>query len=328
VDEYTATTRGWLDRRFRAVDADGIYRAHQPIYGFRRGPTEPGLVRRYTITWRILRALAGLDFETFADIGGAEGYKAALVRELFDVDVTSCDLSEEACRRAREIYGVEARGIDIHALPFADGEFDVVLCSETLEHVPDIEGATRELLRIARRAVVITVPHEPPSVVERNIRENIPHAHIHSLQLRSFDHLRAAGYSVRTEPMLSPLLYVPSVLADGIERRPAGRASLAVRAYNAVCPVLRRLVGPRAVRALLRLDSLASRRPLYGGMLVTITKDPSCVRTTPRRRIRPADVLDFAVPLHRLTPGAGSERQLPGAATRATCERRVAGPGS
>ncbi len=299
MDEYTSETQSWLDQRFRAVDADGVYRAHQPIYGFRRGPTEPGLVTRYTITWRIMQALARLEFETLADIGGAEGYKAALARELFGARVTSSDLSKEACRRAREIYGINGRTIDIHNLPFTDEEYDVVLCSETLEHVQEIQEATRELLRIASRAVVISVPHEPQEVVDRNIREKIPHAHIHSLTLESFDYLRKEGYEVHAEPLLSPLGYVPSVLVDGIERLSDGPPPLTTRLYNAVCPLLRSLFGRGSAKALMRFDSVASRLPSYRGVLVTVIKDKSCLRTRPGRAVTPSDVVDFAVPFHQ-----------------------------
>ena len=37
MDTYTEDTKSWLDQRFREVDAEGVFLAHQPIYGFRRG---------------------------------------------------------------------------------------------------------------------------------------------------------------------------------------------------------------------------------------------------------------------------------------------------
>lgn len=52
------------------------------------------------------------------------------MRRLFAAQVTATDLSENACRRAREIFGLSARSTDLHELPFADGDFDVALCSE------------------------------------------------------------------------------------------------------------------------------------------------------------------------------------------------------
>ena len=50
-------------------------------------------------------------------------------------------------------------------LPFPDRSFDVVGCFEVLEHLPgDLpRRALSELARVARQAVVLSVPHEPCS---------------------------------------------------------------------------------------------------------------------------------------------------------------------
>ena len=45
-------------------------------------------------------------------------------------------------------------------LPFPDEAFDTVVCTHTLEHVPDLEGALADLRRIARRRLIIVVPRE------------------------------------------------------------------------------------------------------------------------------------------------------------------------
>lgn len=49
---------------------------------------------------------------------------------------------------------------DARALPFADGSFDVVVCSDMLEHVPAPErkGVIKELWRVARRKVYLGFP--------------------------------------------------------------------------------------------------------------------------------------------------------------------------
>src|SRR5690349_21265411 len=129
---YTNETQKWLDRRFRASDEHGIYIGHQPIYGFRGEPSEPSHIERYAITYQIMTMLSRLQFAKFIDVGGGEGYKAALVQHLFGAQVRNADLSAEACRRAKDLFRLDAEAIDIHALPYKDGAFDVVLCSETL----------------------------------------------------------------------------------------------------------------------------------------------------------------------------------------------------
>lgn len=50
---------------------------------------------------------------------------------------------------------------DVHDLPYPDGSFDLVVCTEVLEHVADPPVALRELRRVARDAAILTVPHEP-----------------------------------------------------------------------------------------------------------------------------------------------------------------------
>ena len=46
-------------------------------------------------------------------------------------------------------------------LPFADDQFDLVLCLEVLEHLPDPAAGLAELARVSGRDIVVSVPHEP-----------------------------------------------------------------------------------------------------------------------------------------------------------------------
>lgn len=43
-------------------------------------------------------------------------------------------------------------------LPYKDGSFDTVICSDVLEHLNVHEQAIGELLRVARKKIIITVP--------------------------------------------------------------------------------------------------------------------------------------------------------------------------
>jgi ubiquinone/menaquinone biosynthesis C-methylase UbiE len=49
----------------------------------------------------------------------------------------------------------------VKALPFADRSHDAVLCLEVLEHLEDPLPALRELGRVARQVVILSVPYEP-----------------------------------------------------------------------------------------------------------------------------------------------------------------------
>ena len=63
--------------------------------------------------------------------------------------VTGLDASLPSLRAARD-HGRSAYycGGDASALPFADGSFDAVVCSELLEHVEDPDAVLREITRV------------------------------------------------------------------------------------------------------------------------------------------------------------------------------------
>src|SRR4030043_1266483 len=215
MDSYTIKTKTWLDSRFKLASETGIYYAHQPIYGFRKNHCEPPYVIKYIPTYQIMKSLSRLKFDSLLDVGGAEGYKAYIAKQLYGIKVENSDLSSEACKRAEEIFHLKSTPADIHNLPFADNEFDVILCSETLEHVTELDRAINEILRVTKKALVITVPHEDQSVIDNNIRGEESHLHIRSFNLKSFDFLKSRGYDVIAKKILSNrLLYYASLIEE------------------------------------------------------------------------------------------------------------------
>lgn len=94
------------------------------------------------------------------------------------VRVAGVDIVPEFIRAAK--HRGEAHFADAQALPFRDGEFDLVFCCQTLEHARDARQALAECLRVAKRACYLSVPVEPRRTFEDNPSH---HFHGHSEQV-------------------------------------------------------------------------------------------------------------------------------------------------
>lgn len=112
-----------------------------------------------------LRALLGLAAAKPGDLVLEVGCGAGHVLGQFrNVNRYGIDLSEGMLARIRRRLGgtVELTRGSAMDLPFASGSFDVVLCTEVLEHVPDPAVVIAELSRVTKPGgrVVVSIPNE------------------------------------------------------------------------------------------------------------------------------------------------------------------------
>jgi SAM-dependent methyltransferase len=108
--------------------------------------------------------------ERALDLGCGDGRLSA---ELDATELTAADVSQVALERARRrLTGArtierdpdaalpDARLVELDPdapLPFGDGEFDLVLCAETLEHVRDVQLLLSEARRVLRPGGTLAV---------------------------------------------------------------------------------------------------------------------------------------------------------------------------
>ena len=126
-------------------------------------PLQRALIDRFHR--KIVAEVVALSPQTFLDAGCGEGFVARQVIDAVpSIDLTGCDVSDVALEIATDV-NPEGRFVvgSLTDLPFPDRSFDVVGCFEVLEHLPgDLpRRALSELARVARRAAVLSVPHEP-----------------------------------------------------------------------------------------------------------------------------------------------------------------------
>lgn len=91
------------------------------------------------------------------DVGARDGYLSLRLATCFE-SVVALDLRQPEIAHPR----VECVAANAASLQYPDGAFDLVLCSEVLEHIPSptLEAACREIVRVASDRIVIGVPLE------------------------------------------------------------------------------------------------------------------------------------------------------------------------
>ena len=121
------------------------------------------------------------------DIGCGRGrHTHALYTE--GLTVIGLDLAESDVAAARDALGgfaeAEPDGAragwtvgDALRLPFEDGAFDIIVCSEVLEHIPDYRAALKEIARVAAPGarVAITVPRAGPEWLCWRLTDGYPY---------------------------------------------------------------------------------------------------------------------------------------------------------
>jgi ubiquinone/menaquinone biosynthesis C-methylase UbiE len=124
------------------------------------------------------------------DIGCGSGRHTAAAYRLRGAIVTGADLNPQDLNAARERLrfhdrlGEHGGGCwnlaltTITDLPFSDASFDLVICSEVLEHIPDHQKAIREVVRVLKPGMplVVSVPRFFPERICWTLSKDYAHA--------------------------------------------------------------------------------------------------------------------------------------------------------
>lgn len=115
----------------------------------------------------VLGFLKGVQPESLLDVGSGRGVFLFPFLQAFPwAQVTSVDILP---RRVQMLQRIACGGIDnLQAMEknicqLTEGEdlFDVVTLLEVLEHIPDVQSAITNAVRLAKRYVVVSVPSKP-----------------------------------------------------------------------------------------------------------------------------------------------------------------------
>lgn len=96
------------------------------------------------------------------DAGCGEGALSVMLAKKGAI-VTGTDISEPNIEAAKAYAAAEGvvidfRVADIENLPFNENEFDIVVSSHVLEHIPDFDKGLREIMRVTKKRAVVAIP--------------------------------------------------------------------------------------------------------------------------------------------------------------------------
>jgi ubiquinone/menaquinone biosynthesis C-methylase UbiE len=106
--------------------------------------------------WMIIKHLvtqSGKSPKTILEVGCSGGHLAGLMQQLFPkAKITGIDVYEPAVKEAKKRFPkITFLVADAHKLPFKNNTFDLVYCSETIEHVVDPGLMLHEISRVMKK---------------------------------------------------------------------------------------------------------------------------------------------------------------------------------
>ncbi len=143
----------------------------------------------------VVKVTRPLQINSVLDVGCGEGFTLArLKKEHIGKVHEGIEIDHSAIELGRKLYPkISIKEGDIYKLPYRNNTFDLVIATEVLEHLENPKKAYRELLRVSKRYVLLSVPNEPWFTFQRIARfQNIVHLGAHPEHIQ---HWTSRGFS-------------------------------------------------------------------------------------------------------------------------------------
>lgn len=285
VEEHT---RNWLEERYLRAMA-GLRDPAAEAIAF-ESDGRPRRMSRYHFQelqrkLKIFRTLDRVDFESCIDIGSGFDVYPQRMGERYGVPAFYADLvhSMNLPYGGAEFGRLDsAVTLNLTSLPFQDGAFDAVLCSEVLEHLVRPVEAIAELVRITRRVLVMT-SLEALSASRRErllshwlVDVRVPHVERNFLLANEIETLLGDGLQHEN------LLYDPDLPASAFD--PPDRQAAAYAALHDI---------PALIEALTKAVAVGGHGP--GAMGILLLKSMPGIVVRPLRPEADADLARWLI---------------------------------
>jgi len=107
----------------------------------------------------ILNLLKSITFADCLDVGSAQPDLLDDIKQNFNINAYGCDISKEIVHNNKiKMPNAAFRILDIEHETWPNKTFDVVICSEVIEHIINWQAAITHLTLMSKRYLLITVP--------------------------------------------------------------------------------------------------------------------------------------------------------------------------
>jgi len=126
-----------------------------------KNPLQKFLINNFFST--LISLIKPLSIESILDAGAGEGFTMNKLKEnSIGKRIEGIECSREAISFGKKLFpDLMLREGNLHELPYKDSSFDLVVCTEVLEHLKEPEKALKEILRVSKKYLIISVPNEP-----------------------------------------------------------------------------------------------------------------------------------------------------------------------
>lgn len=126
-----------------------------------KNPIQKFLINNF---YQALVSLAeDLQPKTILDAGCGEGFTMnTLTKNRIGDKIEGVEYSKDAILLGKKLFPnlIFKKG-SAYDLPYKDNSFDLVVCTEVLEHLTEPSRVLKEILRVSKRYILISVPNEP-----------------------------------------------------------------------------------------------------------------------------------------------------------------------
>lgn len=111
----------------------------------------------------LIKVITPLHVKNILDAGCGEGFSLHKISEYnIGEKLEGIDYSNEAILIGKKLFpNLSLKQASIYDLPYKDNTFDLVLCTEVLEHLENPKKGLQEIVRVSKKYILVSVPNEP-----------------------------------------------------------------------------------------------------------------------------------------------------------------------